>query len=465
MPASAFRPPLVHRLWRRLPVRQRRSLVTWGSALLAPRSIRCRRRPAMASRSPASSRAPPASARARACSHAASSRPACRTGRSTSATCCRPTPRTCSVASEQPPQGAPLILHVNAPLLPRVLFRLPRDAGARPPDHRLLALGIADGAAGLAGRRAFRARGLGALRLRRRRGGTAAAGARQNRAIPAGRRQTSSRPRSTARHSACRRARSWCWSRSTSPPRFERKNPLAAITAFRAAFGDRADRILLLKVGNREHAPDDFARIVAAVGGAPNIRLETRTLPSADLHALTAASDIVMSLHRSEGFGLVLAEAMLLRKPVIATGWSGNMAFMDADSAALVDYRLVATRRPAAGLHRCVMGGSGSGVGGAASAAPGRRCGCAGGARRERAGRRNGTPGHRPARHGAARHRPAPAVDRALSRPRARANRPAHPPASAATVSLGAQSSSLPRPPRIATCAERSRDHADGQHR
>jgi glycosyltransferase involved in cell wall biosynthesis len=61
---------------------------------------------------------------------------------------------------------------------------------------------------------------------------------------------------------------------------------------------------------------------------------------------LTAASDIVMSLHRSEGFGLVLAEAMLLGKPVIATGWSGNMAFMDAGSAALVDYRLVATDDP-----------------------------------------------------------------------------------------------------------------------
>ena len=101
-----------------------------------------------------------------------------------------------------------------------------------------------------------------------------------------------------------------------------------------------------MKVGNREHAPDDFARIVDAVGAAPNIRLETRTLPAADLHALTAASDIVLSLHRSEGFGLVLAEAMLLGKPVIATGWSGNMTFMDADSAALVRYDLVPAQDP-----------------------------------------------------------------------------------------------------------------------
>ncbi len=126
----------------------------------------------------------------------------------------------------------------------------------------------------------------------------------------------------------------------------ERKNPLAAIAAFRAAFGDRGDRLLLLKVGNHNHFPEDFARLRAAVGAAPNIRLETRTLPSADLHALTAACDIVLSLHRSEGFGLVPAEAMLLGKPVIATGWSGNMTFMDAASAALVSYRLVPAQDP-----------------------------------------------------------------------------------------------------------------------
>jgi glycosyltransferase involved in cell wall biosynthesis len=126
----------------------------------------------------------------------------------------------------------------------------------------------------------------------------------------------------------------------------ERKNPLGAIAAFRAAFGDRPDRLLLLKVGNRSHFPEDFSRITAAVAGAANIRLETRTLPTPDLHALTAACDIVLSLHRSEGFGLVPAEAMLLSKPVVATGWSGNMAFMDPDSAALVGYRLVPPTDP-----------------------------------------------------------------------------------------------------------------------
>ena len=119
-----------------------------------------------------------------------------------------------------------------------------------------------------------------------------------------------------------------------------RKNPLAAIAAFKAAFGDRQDRLLLLKVGNPHHFPRDFARLADAAA-APNIRLETRNLSVSDNHALIAATDLVLSLHRSEGFGLVLAEAMLLGKPVIATGWSGNLDFMDADNSALVGFRLV----------------------------------------------------------------------------------------------------------------------------
>jgi glycosyltransferase involved in cell wall biosynthesis len=127
---------------------------------------------------------------------------------------------------------------------------------------------------------------------------------------------------------------------------FARKNPLGAIAAFRAAFGDRPDRVLVLKVGNPADFADEFALIERTVRGAANIRLETRTLPAADSHALTAAADIVLSLHRSEGFGLVPAEAMLLGRPVIATGWSGNMDFMTPEDSALVGYRLVPAADP-----------------------------------------------------------------------------------------------------------------------
>jgi glycosyltransferase involved in cell wall biosynthesis len=127
---------------------------------------------------------------------------------------------------------------------------------------------------------------------------------------------------------------------------FARKNPLAAIAAFRQAFGDRPDRVLVLKVGHTDYFPEDLAVLREAVGGAPNIRFETRTLPTADSHALTACADIVLSLHRSEGFGLVPAEAMLLGRAVVTTGWSGNMEFMDADSAALVNFTLVPANDP-----------------------------------------------------------------------------------------------------------------------
>jgi glycosyltransferase involved in cell wall biosynthesis len=126
---------------------------------------------------------------------------------------------------------------------------------------------------------------------------------------------------------------------------FARKNPLGAIGAFRMAFGTRPDRVLVLKVGNADHDADGFAQLRQAAD-APNIRIETRSLPSADRHALTRAADIVLSLHRSEGFGLVPAEAMLLERPVIATNWSGNTDFMNEESAGLVGYRLVPARDP-----------------------------------------------------------------------------------------------------------------------
>lgn len=124
---------------------------------------------------------------------------------------------------------------------------------------------------------------------------------------------------------------------------FARKHPFAAIAAFRGAFGDRPDRILVLKVSHTNHAPADFARL-ASMARAPNIRLETRTFSTGDSHALTACADIVLSLHRGEGFGLVLAEAMLLGKPVVATAWSGNTDFMDAGNAVPIGYRLVPAR-------------------------------------------------------------------------------------------------------------------------
>ena len=125
-----------------------------------------------------------------------------------------------------------------------------------------------------------------------------------------------------------------------------RKSPIETIHVFRKTFGDRMDRLLLLKIGHTAHYPEDLATIRAAIGGAPNIRIETGQLNGADRLALTECADIVLSLHRSEGFGLVVAEAMALGRCVIATDWSATAEFMDETCGLPVSYTLVPARDP-----------------------------------------------------------------------------------------------------------------------
>ncbi len=127
---------------------------------------------------------------------------------------------------------------------------------------------------------------------------------------------------------------------------FTRKNPLAAIAAFRRAFGDASDRLLAIKLIDHGASPIARDALERAIAGAPNIRLINVMLQPADMTGLIAAVDIVLSLHRSEGFGLVPAEAMQLGKPVVATGWSGNMDFMNERNSAPVSYDLVPVQDP-----------------------------------------------------------------------------------------------------------------------
>ena len=122
---------------------------------------------------------------------------------------------------------------------------------------------------------------------------------------------------------------------------FTRKNPIAAINAFRKAFGDRADRVLAIKINDPGSVPWARRELDIAIAGAKNIRLIDRTLSSEEMNGLMALSDIIISTHRSEGFGLIAAEGMRLGKPVIATGWSGNLDFMNDQNSALLPYRLV----------------------------------------------------------------------------------------------------------------------------
>ncbi|MBI1358012.1 MAG: glycosyltransferase [Acidobacteria bacterium] len=119
----------------------------------------------------------------------------------------------------------------------------------------------------------------------------------------------------------------------------ERKNPLAAIRAFRRASANMPDAELVVKVNNGRHDPAALAALrEAAAGGA--VRILDETLPRKAVDALIASADCFVSLHRAEGFGLGMAEAMAHGKPVIATGYSGNMDFMDPDTAFLVRHEL-----------------------------------------------------------------------------------------------------------------------------
>jgi glycosyltransferase involved in cell wall biosynthesis len=121
-----------------------------------------------------------------------------------------------------------------------------------------------------------------------------------------------------------------------------RKNPLGAIEAFRRAFGDSDEVSLVLKsVGKDEH-PAAHSQVAALAEQAGNIRLLDRTLPSGEVESLVAACDAYVSLHRAEGFGLPLAQALYAGKPVIATGYGGPMDFLTAQNSWCVGYRLAA---------------------------------------------------------------------------------------------------------------------------
>ncbi len=127
---------------------------------------------------------------------------------------------------------------------------------------------------------------------------------------------------------------------------YGRKNPRAAIAAFRLAFGDDPNCLLVLKVGHAEDAAWAMKDLRDAIAGMTNVRLMQETLSRPDMTALVASADTVLSLHRAEGFGLLPAEAMLHGVPVVATGWSGNVDFMTAEDSALVGYQLVPVDDP-----------------------------------------------------------------------------------------------------------------------
>ena len=123
-----------------------------------------------------------------------------------------------------------------------------------------------------------------------------------------------------------------------------RKNPWASIEAFRRLVAARpfAPVQLVIKLNNSSHDPSVLQRIMDDSGDlGDRVTILDATLTDNEVKNLVRCCDCFLSLHRSEGFGRGPAEAMFFGKPVVATGWSGNMEYMNSQVSFPVAYRLI----------------------------------------------------------------------------------------------------------------------------
>ena len=118
----------------------------------------------------------------------------------------------------------------------------------------------------------------------------------------------------------------------------ERKNPVGVIDAFKRAFAIEEGPVLVVKTVNGESKEMDLEMVRYAAADRTDVLVIDDPLPRPELGSLMATADCYVSLHRSEGFGLTMAESMALGKPVIATAYSGNLDFMTDENSFLVPF-------------------------------------------------------------------------------------------------------------------------------
>ncbi len=125
-----------------------------------------------------------------------------------------------------------------------------------------------------------------------------------------------------------------------------RKNPLGCIKAFQKAFSqnDKSVGLVLKCLGGGQYA-DEFKLLARAVQGDSRINLIDAIFSSKEITGLMSVCDSFVSLHRSEGLGISIAQSMLLGKPVIATNYSGNTDFTKPGNSCLVDYNLIEVKK------------------------------------------------------------------------------------------------------------------------
>jgi glycosyltransferase involved in cell wall biosynthesis len=120
-----------------------------------------------------------------------------------------------------------------------------------------------------------------------------------------------------------------------------RKNPIAVIQCFQQAFGDNQNVLLVIKTVNGQFDIPGKTALEGLAAHSQNILFLNQSLDYVDLLRLIELANCYISLHRSEGLGLGLAEAMRLGTLVIATNYSGNTDFMNTENSLLVDYQRV----------------------------------------------------------------------------------------------------------------------------
>jgi hypothetical protein len=120
----------------------------------------------------------------------------------------------------------------------------------------------------------------------------------------------------------------------------ERKNPIGLIKAFTSAFNSEDNAYLVLKA-NAGNESLEKKQLLDLISANPNIRLIDQHWTRRDILGLIQCSSVYASLHRSEGFGLTIAEAMLLDTPTLVTAWSGNMDFCTEENSFLIPFSQV----------------------------------------------------------------------------------------------------------------------------
>lgn len=128
---------------------------------------------------------------------------------------------------------------------------------------------------------------------------------------------------------------------------YGRKNPEGALKAFAAAFAGEPSAKLLLKTSGAKSCPDKVERLknlADELGVAERLIFVDSFLSQREVYDLVGAADVYLSLHRGEGFGITLAEAMAMGKPVVCTDWSSTTEFCRPSCCMPVSCRLVVPR-------------------------------------------------------------------------------------------------------------------------